>query len=133
MGKIFFADNTANATEVDTASIQPFPKSTKIYIQGSRPDIQVPMREIALAPTLVPGSSPDNPNFTDNQPVRVYDTSGVYSDQNATIDVRKGLPYVREQWIEERKDTVQLVDESSDYTRQRSQDPKSILVTIEDA
>ncbi|GCE45827.1 phosphomethylpyrimidine synthase [Thermosporothrix hazakensis] len=78
---------------------QPFPGSRKVYVQGPRPDIRVPMREIPLTPT---------PNRTggvsENAPLRVYDTSGPYTDPNAHIDIYKGLPPHRRAWILERGD-----------------------------
>lgn len=75
-----------------------FPASTKVYVEGSRPDIRVPMREIALSPTITEqGEIP-------NEPIRVYDTSGVYTDPTHEIDIEKGLPRIREQWILERGD-----------------------------
>lgn len=58
------------SAQVDTASVQPFPKSRKVYIEGSRPDIQVPMREISLADT------PTGFGGEKNDPLYVYDTSG---------------------------------------------------------
>lgn len=69
---------------VDQASVQPFPKSRKVYIQGSRPDLRVPMREISLddTPTAFGGEP--------NTPLYVYDTSGPYTDPEAAIDVRQG-------------------------------------------
>lgn len=75
-----------------------FPGSRKVYLQGSRPDIQVPMREIALAPT-VRGESVE-----ENEPVRVYDCSGLYTDANHHADIRTGLPANRKNWILERGD-----------------------------
>ena len=75
-----------------------FPASTKVYVEGSRPDIRVPMREIELTPTITErGEEP-------NEPFRVYDTSGVYTDPNHEIDIEKGLPLVRRNWIMERDD-----------------------------
>lgn len=75
-----------------------FPASTKVYVEGSRPDIRVPMREIALSPTITEQGE------TPNEPIRVYDTSGVYTDPTHEIDIEKGLPRIREQWILERGD-----------------------------
>lgn len=75
-----------------------FTGSKKVYVQGSRPDIQVPMREICL------GSTVNTFGEEENEPVRVYDTSGPYTDPTYTVDIRKGLPAVRKTWIEERKD-----------------------------
>ncbi len=102
---------------VDSASVQPFPGSRKIYIQGSRPDIQVPMREITLADT--PLSFGHQDGAEKNEPLRVYDTSGPYTDPAVSIDVRKGLASVRQGWIEERGDTELLEALSSDYGRER--------------
>ncbi|REE91694.1 hydroxymethylpyrimidine synthase [Paenibacillus taihuensis] len=78
-----------------------FPGSKKVYIQGSRPDINVPMREIALTPTGSAG------NEQLNSPVRVYDTSGPYTDSHAQTDIRKGLPLNRLNWILERNDVAE--------------------------
>ncbi|MBX6395246.1 MAG: phosphomethylpyrimidine synthase ThiC [Alicyclobacillaceae bacterium] len=75
-----------------------FPESRKVYIQGSRPDIRVPMREIRLSPTEGRFGREDNP------PLRVYDTSGPYTDPDYVPDVRKGLPPLRLKWILERGD-----------------------------
>ncbi|MBM7648661.1 phosphomethylpyrimidine synthase [Bacillus ectoiniformans] len=75
-----------------------FPGSKKVYVQGSRPDIQVPMREIQLSPTT--GTFGEE----ENAPLRVYDTSGPYTDPNYTVNIKKGLPAIRRAWIEERGD-----------------------------
>ncbi|SFG99553.1 phosphomethylpyrimidine synthase ThiC [Neptunomonas qingdaonensis] len=101
---------------VDHASVQPFPKSRKVYIEGSRPDIRVPMREISLddTPTGLGGEK--------NDPLYVYDTSGPYTDPEATIDIRKGLVALRAGWIAERNDTEQLTALSSEYGRAREVD-----------
>lgn len=115
---------TSQATEiplnqsasVDSDSVQPFPRSRKVYIEGSRPDIRVPMREITLddTPTAFGGEP--------NAPLYVYDTSGPYTDPNVRIDIRKGLPPLRENWILERDDTEQLEQLSSEYGRTRAAD-----------
>jgi phosphomethylpyrimidine synthase len=84
---------------IDSLSVQPYPNSKKAYIQGSRADIQVPVREISLADSLVGGSKKE-PVFEPNVPIQVYDTSGVYTDPTHEIDLYKGLPKLREQWIE---------------------------------
>ena len=99
---------------VDTLSTEPFPGSKKIYVQGSRDDIQVAMREIAVTPTLL-----QDDTVEENPPVRVYDTSGAYTDPNANIDVRKGLVPLRETWINERNDTEFLERYTSSYTNLR--------------
>jgi phosphomethylpyrimidine synthase len=90
--------------ETATAAVTPgseyrFPASRKVYVQGSRyADVRVPMREISLHPTrgINGGASEANP------PLRVYDTSGVYTDPAVTVDIRQGLPRLREHWIENR-------------------------------
>ncbi|HDN9020255.1 TPA: phosphomethylpyrimidine synthase ThiC [Aeromonas salmonicida] len=97
------------------------PNSSRIFIEGSRPDIRVGLREIALADTLV-GGSKDNPQFEANEPVPVYDTSGAYGDEHAVIDVRLGLPRLRESWVGERGDTEELDDLSSAFTQERLAD-----------
>ena len=112
--------NLSQTAQVDQASIKPFPGSRKVYIEGSRPDIQVPMREISLADS--PASFSSTETAEKNEPVLVYDTSGPYTDPNASIDVRKGLAAVREAWILERNDTELLEGLSSEYGRQREAD-----------
>ncbi|MDM5100863.1 phosphomethylpyrimidine synthase ThiC [Aeromonas salmonicida] len=97
------------------------PNSSRIFIEGSRPDIRVGLREIALADTLV-GGNKDNPQFEANEPVPVYDTSGAYGDEHAVIDVRLGLPRLRESWVRERGDTEELDDLSSAFTQERLAD-----------
>jgi len=100
--------------QVDAAAVQPLPNSRKIYVEGSRPDIQVPMREITQADT------PTGMGGEKNPPIFVYDCSGPYSDPLATIDIRQGLPALRAKWIEERNDTEVLPGLTSDYGRQRA-------------
>ena len=82
-----FEEESVNITQ------DPFPASQKIYIDGAiHSDIKVPMREISLDPN------------SNEQPVRIYDTSGVYTDPNVAIDIRKGLEPIRKKWIESRGD-----------------------------
>ena len=102
----------------DAVSCTPFPGSEKIFLPGSiHPGLQVAMRAINLADTkLSSGSTQSNP------PVIVYDTSGPYTDPCAEIDIRKGLPRTREQWILDRNDVERLQEVSSDYGRQRQRD-----------
>ncbi|MFT4432429.1 phosphomethylpyrimidine synthase ThiC [Caballeronia sp. 15715] len=102
---------------VDAAAIAPLPNSRKIYVTGSRPDIRVPMREITQSDTNESFGSEKNP------PVFVYDCSGPYSDPDAKIDIRSGLPAVRQGWIEERGDTESLGGLSSNFGRERAADP----------
>lgn len=80
-----------------------FPNSRKVYVQGSRPDIRVPMREITLSPTKGLRGEETNP------PLRVYDTSGPYTDPHYTVDLEKGLPKLRRPWILERGDVEEIV------------------------
>jgi len=107
----------AETARVDEAAIQPLPGSRKVYIEGSRPDIRVPFREISLSPTKTSGADEENP------PLLVYDTSGPYTDPAAEIDLRRGLPELRRAWIEERGDTEQLAGPTSEYGRRRANDP----------
>ncbi|NAW50167.1 phosphomethylpyrimidine synthase ThiC [Elizabethkingia argentiflava] len=96
-----------------------FPNSRKVYIEGKIFPIRVAMREIALSPTrLGVGKEEANP------PVTVYDTSGPYTQEEAVIDVRKGLPRIREQWILDRGDVDILPHMTSEYGRQRLADSK---------
>ncbi|HNG70866.1 MAG TPA: phosphomethylpyrimidine synthase ThiC [Chitinophagales bacterium] len=98
-------------------STTPFPNSKKVYIQGVQHDIQVAMREITLSDTKLNGKT-----LHKNPAVTVYDTSGVYTDENYTVDVRKGIPRIREKWILERGDIERLYEFSSDYGTQRMND-----------
>ncbi|WP_318504576.1 phosphomethylpyrimidine synthase ThiC [Photobacterium leiognathi] len=106
---------------IESLTVQPYPNSQKVYVQGSRSDLRVPMREITLADSLV-GGSKESPIFEPNEPVRVYDTSGFYTDPDKTIDIYSGLPTVREQWILDREDTELLDGLSSDYANERLDD-----------
>ncbi|MCB4809873.1 phosphomethylpyrimidine synthase ThiC [Methylovorus menthalis] len=110
-----FLNETA---EVDAGATQPFAKSRKIYVEGSRPDIRVPFREISLSDTPSAFGAEKNP------PVVVYDTSGPYTDPDINIDIRNGLPALRAGWIAERNDTEQLDGPTSDFGKQRKEDPK---------
>ncbi|HEV2976738.1 MAG TPA: phosphomethylpyrimidine synthase ThiC [Casimicrobiaceae bacterium] len=103
----------ARDAHVDDAAVQPFPCSSKVFVQGSRPDLKVPMREIAQSDT--PGLF----GAEKNAPIVVYDTSGPYTDPAANIDIRAGLLPLRAEWIEERGDTVVLAEPSSAYGRER--------------
>ncbi|MEX2461392.1 MAG: phosphomethylpyrimidine synthase ThiC [Paenibacillaceae bacterium] len=88
----------SNDPKNDQITLSSFPGSKKVYIQGSRVDIQVPMREIKLSPTS--GAYGDQ----DNAPVRVYDTSGAYTDDEIQTDIRLGILPNRLNWILERGD-----------------------------
>ncbi|KQQ54825.1 thiamine biosynthesis protein ThiC [Pseudomonas sp. Leaf127] len=110
------APHLSESAQVDSGSVKPFTRSQKIYVQGSRPDIRVPMREISLDVT------PTDFGGEINAPVTVYDTSGPYTDPNVIIDVRKGLADVRTPWIESRNDTELLDGLSSNFGQQRLND-----------
>ncbi len=111
----------ANDVKIDS-----YPASEKIYVQGSRPDIQVPMRKINLSDTPVHFGAVEK-----NGPLYVYDTSGVYTDPNVEIDLKKGLSPIRSAWINERNDTEELSGPSSDYGQQRLEDPKTADLRFE--
>jgi phosphomethylpyrimidine synthase len=107
----------AEDAHVDAAAIKPLPNSRKVYAEGSRPDIRVPMREISQADT------PDGMGAEKNPPIHVYDCSGPYTDPAVNIDIRSGLAALREGWIAERGDTEVLDKLSSEYGQQRLNDP----------
>ncbi|EGM75954.1 thiamine biosynthesis protein ThiC [Rheinheimera sp. A13L] len=97
---------------------QPYPASRKVYIEGELPGVKVGMREIELQPSLI-GGTKDKPLFAPNTPVRVYDTSGPYSCPDAKIDIRKGLPALRTDWIKDRDDTDLVTDFGSVYSKEQ--------------
>jgi phosphomethylpyrimidine synthase len=96
----------AATAHVDEAAVQPLPNSRKVYVGALR----VPMREITQS--------------AGNPPLYVYDTSGPYTEPGAAIDIRKGLPPLREPWIQQRNDSVVLDGPTSEYGRKRLSDPK---------
>ena len=104
-------DLIRRAREVGRAAIRPFPNSRKVYVQGSRPDLRVPMREIRQTPTPTAAGAEPNP------PIVVYDTSGPYTDPEYEADLARGLPPLREPWIAERGDTERLPGPSSEWAR----------------
>jgi phosphomethylpyrimidine synthase len=108
----------AATAEVDAAAVQPLPKSRKIHVEGSRPDLRVPMREITQSDT------PTTSGIEKNPPLTVYDTSGPYTDPAVRIDIRSGLAPVRAAWIAERGDTEALAGPSSRFGVERLADPK---------
>jgi phosphomethylpyrimidine synthase len=109
-----FARKTAQLSEAVT---RPFAGSKKVYAEGSKSDIRVPMREIRQARTHTSRGVEENP------PIFVYDTSGPYTDPQVAIDLMKGLPALREPWIAARGDTRLLDGPSSAYGRERQSDP----------
>ncbi len=100
---------------LDQAITAPFPASHKVYVKGARNDIAVGMREITLESTPAALGAEANP------PIRVYDTSGPYTDPAAHIDLARGLASLRQNWIEERLD-VEKVNLSSQYAQERAAD-----------
>ncbi|MGL6536817.1 phosphomethylpyrimidine synthase ThiC [Aeromonas hydrophila] len=108
-------------TFIDSLKGMAHPNSRRIFIEGSRADIRVPLREIQLADTFV-GGTKDVPQFEPNEPVPVYDTSGRYGEEGVAIDVRRGLPRLRENWVLERDDTDALPGLSSTFTQERLAD-----------
>ena len=108
----------AATAHVDDAAVQALPNSRKVYVQGSRPDIRVPMREISQADT------PSSFGAEKNPPIFVYDTSGPYTDPSAKIDIRNGLAPLRAKWIEDRGDTEALSGPTSKFGVERLRDAK---------
>jgi phosphomethylpyrimidine synthase len=117
-----FITKTARLSEEIT---RPFPNSRKVFVEGSRADIRVPMREVSQAPTQASMGAEDNP------PITIYDTSGPYTDPAASIDLMQGLPALREAWIEARQDTERLDGPSSEYGRTRAEDPQLASLRFE--
>ncbi len=112
------SDLIRETTALSESVTSPIPGSRKIYVEGSRRDLRVPMREVILSDTPKVFGAEKNPPFA------VYDTSGVYTDTNVKIDLTAGLPGLRSAWIEARGDTEQLSDLSSHYGRLRANDHK---------
>jgi phosphomethylpyrimidine synthase len=112
------ADLIRDTSALSESVTQPIPGSHKIYAEGSRDDLRVPMREVALSDTpLVFGAEK-------NAPLALYDTSGPYTDPGVRIDLAAGLAPLRAAWIAERGDSEQLKSLSSDYGRKRAADPR---------
>ncbi len=111
-------DFISKATQLSDAVTQAFPNSKKIHVQGSRPDIRVPLRQVQQSDTPASMGAEKNP------PITVYDTSGPYTDPAASIDLMRGLAEVRTAWIEERGDTEQLTGPGSVYGRERQTSPE---------
>lgn len=105
--------------EQHSISQTPFPNSKKVYIKGELFPIEVAMREISLSNTKL-----SNGGTEENLPVTVYDASGPYTDPNITIDIRKGIPRLREEWILNREDVNTLSSITSEYGKARLADEK---------
>ena len=114
-----------STTESSSVKIDSYPASEKIYVEGSRPDIQVPMRKISLSDT------PVHFGQETNGPLYVYDTSGIYTDPNVEVDLQKGLAPIRSAWIEERNDTEELEGPTSDFGKERLADPATADMRFE--
>jgi phosphomethylpyrimidine synthase len=113
------------AVFLKNVSDQSFPNSKKVYVQGEIHDIKVGMREITLTDTLISsgkGASKDTPVYEKNEPLCVYDTSGFYTDEKVEIDVHKGIPRLREAWIDARDDVELLTATNSQFAQQRLDD-----------
>ncbi|MBT8420926.1 MAG: phosphomethylpyrimidine synthase ThiC [Gammaproteobacteria bacterium] len=116
----------SKSAHVDPTAFASFPNARKIYLTGSRPDIRVPIREIRLteipANTTADGATDNDVTGNLEASVHVYDTSGPFMDPDISVDIRAGLPLLREKWIEERADTEILPEISSAYGRERLAD-----------
>ena len=113
----FVKIETLSHQSISDEVTQPLTGSRKVYVQGSRADLRVPMREIAVGDTRLQNGSEKNPA------IRVYDTTGPYTDPAVAIDLRKGLPALRTPWIDERQDTEVLNNVSSPFMQKRQSDP----------
>jgi len=118
--------NESKQTASTVLSTEPFPASHKVYVDGTHPGVRVPMREIRVASTQThAGLTVENP------PVIVYDTSGPYTDPDVEIDLRRGLPPLRREWILNRGDVGELPAVSSEFGRRRAADPKLAGIRFE--
>jgi phosphomethylpyrimidine synthase len=113
------AHDHATAGNGANGKYAPFPNSRKVYVLGTTPGVRVPMREVQLTPTRVLGGGEET-----NPPVRLYDTSGPYTDPDFQPDLSKGLPPLRLPWILGRGDVEELASPSSEYRRLREADPR---------
>ena len=106
---------------IDNIDLTSYPGSEKVYIPGEIHPIRVAMRQVNLTPTvkIVDGEKV----MTPNAPVMVYDTSGVYTDPEVNVDINRGIPRIREQWTALRSDLEQLTELTSEYGRERENDP----------
>lgn len=106
--------------KIENIDVSSYPNSEKIYVDGNIHPIRVAMRRIKQYPTvrIENGKRVEYPN----EAVTVYDTSGPYTDPDIDIDINCGLPRIRQQWVEDRKDTLELEDITSEYGRMRRAD-----------
>jgi phosphomethylpyrimidine synthase len=110
----------SEAPKSEVITRNPLPASRKIYVPGKVHDIKVAMREIELTDTV--HNYNGNEKVEKNAPITVYDTSGPFTDPNIKIDLKKGLPRLREEWILNRGDVEELKEQSSEYGRKRLND-----------
>lgn len=115
-------ERRAQAQEIlQNLSEQHFPNSEKIYLKGKLHPINVGMREVSLADSFI-GGTEESPILEPNESIVVYDTSGPYTDPTVKVDVHKGLPKLRQAWVESRDDTEELAGATSGYSQQRLAD-----------
>src|SRR5580704_11261807 len=107
-------ENNPTFSTIQTPSS--YPASRKRYLAGNDAHVRVPYREITLSPTRHSDHTEGNP------PVQVYDTSGPYTDGDVQIDLSRGLPDLRTDWIAQRENTEILAAPSSEYVRERDRD-----------
>ena len=106
--------------EIENINVSSYPRSTKIHVDGKIYPIKVAMREVHQYPTV---SIEDGKRIEEpNPPVVIYDTSGPYTDPDITIDINKGLPRLRENWVTDRDDTILQEDITSEYGKARRND-----------
>ena len=116
MSAIIKQDLISETKRLSEEVTRPFPRSNKIYVQGSNDSIKVGMREVGCDKTSTSFGAEENPS------IPIYDTSGPLTDPNANIDLSVGIPRIRAQWIEQRNDTEELLQLSSEFGRARSKD-----------
>lgn len=107
--------------EINYIKVDSYPNSEKVYVTGNLFPVRVGMRKINLTPTVT-FDSDNNRIITENAPVYVYDTSGVYTDPNVKVDINTGIERIRESWIAARGDVQQLDGITSEYGQQRLND-----------
>ncbi len=115
------SQNEINASHLHALdlSYKPLAGSKKIYREGSiHKNIRVPFRQISLSPTITAKNE-----TIENEPFIAYDTSGPYTDLDSKIDITKGLPALRREWILKRDDVDELSSATSEYRQQRQDDP----------
>ena len=112
-------DTTPNGNNIKSGF---YPSSRKIFVPGKIHDIKVAMREVAVSPTITKSFGIEE--MIPNPVVTLYDTSGAYTDPDVIIDITKGLPRLREEWIKSRGDVDELADFTSHYSNERMENEK---------